>query len=225
MSRAPFVMPKATGLLRANEVMTRPSAGASSTRLMKAQYGIDSMPETAENVAEDFDISREDQDAFALRSQQKAAAGPVPRAVSPKEIVPVEVKGRKGAVTIVDRRTPARHHARVARRPADPVPRWRLRDGRQCDRASTTGRRRSSSPPRRRSRRMGSRRSRGCSAARPRACRRGSWALARRPVEEADGAARARGGGFRRDRAERGLRRAGAGGAARSWRRRRRRRG
>ena len=65
---------------------------------MKAKYGTDSMPETAENVAEEWRISREDQDAFALRSQQRALSSAAGRLA---EIVPVTVPGKKGDVQIV----------------------------------------------------------------------------------------------------------------------------
>merc|ERR1711879_371360 len=72
MSRAPFVMPKAESVFsRANAVYDTTIGWRFVNKLMEKQYGIDSMPETAENVAEDYNISREDQDAFALRSQQK----------------------------------------------------------------------------------------------------------------------------------------------------------
>ena len=67
---------------------------------MKAQYGVDSMPETAENVAEEFQVSRADQDAFALRSQARAAAAQKSGRLA-REIAPVEIKDRKGKVTIV----------------------------------------------------------------------------------------------------------------------------
>ena len=102
MSRAPFVMPKATAAFtRADEVHDTTIGWRFVNPAMKAQYGVDSMPETGENVAEDFNISREDQDAFALRSQQKAAAAIASGRLA-QEIVPVEVKGRKGAMTVVD---------------------------------------------------------------------------------------------------------------------------
>jgi acetyl-CoA acyltransferase len=73
MTRAPFVMPKPGAAVVAPERMftTRPSAGASSIRRCEEAYGTDSMPQTADNVAEDFGISRADQDAFALRSQAR----------------------------------------------------------------------------------------------------------------------------------------------------------
>jgi 3-oxoadipyl-CoA thiolase len=69
--------------------------------LMKAQYGVDAMPETAENVAEEYQVSRADQDAFALRSQQRARAAAAAGYFA-AEIVPVEVKGGKAAPVIVD---------------------------------------------------------------------------------------------------------------------------
>ncbi|WP_425073542.1 3-oxoadipyl-CoA thiolase [Sagittula sp. S175] len=101
MTRAPFVMPKATtAFSRANEVHDTTIGWRFVNPLMKAQYGIDSMPETAENVAEDFNISREDQDAFALRSQEKAAAAQASGRLA-QEITPVTIKGRKGD-TVVD---------------------------------------------------------------------------------------------------------------------------
>ncbi|WP_372605118.1 beta-ketoacyl synthase N-terminal-like domain-containing protein, partial [Actibacterium sp.] len=75
MSRAPFVMPKAeSAFSRSNAVYDTTIGWRFVNPLMKKQYGVDSMPETAENVAEDFNISRADQDAFAVRSQDKAAA-------------------------------------------------------------------------------------------------------------------------------------------------------
>ncbi|MCB1336361.1 MAG: 3-oxoadipyl-CoA thiolase [Maritimibacter sp.] len=102
MSRAPFVMPKATSAFsRANEVHDTTIGWRFVNPAMKAAHGVDSMPETAENVADDFRISREDQDAFALRSQDKAAAAIASGRLA-KEIVGVEVPGRKGAVTVVD---------------------------------------------------------------------------------------------------------------------------
>ena len=67
---------------------------------MKKLYGVDSMPETAENVADEYQVSRADQDAFALRSQQRAAAAQA-KGTFDEEIVAVEIKDRKGAVTRV----------------------------------------------------------------------------------------------------------------------------
>ena len=103
MSRAPFVMPKAeTAFSRSCEIHDTTIGWRFVNPLMKKLYGVDSMPETAENVAEDFKIGREDQDAFALRSQTKAAAAIAAGRFS-KEIVPVMVPARKGEPIMVDR--------------------------------------------------------------------------------------------------------------------------
>lgn len=103
MSRAPFVMPKAeTAFSRANEVFDTTIGWRFINPLLKKQYGVDSMPETGENVAEDFQISREDQDAFALRSQERAAAAQKSGRLA-REIVPVTIRQRKGDPLIVDR--------------------------------------------------------------------------------------------------------------------------
>ncbi len=102
MSRAPFVMGKAeTAFSRSADIFDTTIGWRFVNPLMKAQYGIDSMPETAENVAEDFGISREDQDAFALRSQQKAAEA-IASGRMAREITPVEIPQRKGDPKIVD---------------------------------------------------------------------------------------------------------------------------
>ncbi|NVK45395.1 MAG: 3-oxoadipyl-CoA thiolase [Rhodobacteraceae bacterium] len=96
MSRAPFVMPKAeTAFSRANAVYDTTIGWRFVNKLMKDQYGVDSMPETAENVAEDFNITRADQDLFALRSQQKAGAAMANGRLA-HEIVPVTIPQRKG---------------------------------------------------------------------------------------------------------------------------------
>ncbi len=103
MSRAPFVMPKAeSAFSRSAEIYDTTIGWRFVNPLMKAQYGVDSMPETGENVAEDFNISREDQDAFALRSQQKAAAAQANGRLA-KEITPVSIPQRKGDPVIVER--------------------------------------------------------------------------------------------------------------------------
>ena len=74
MSRGPFVMGKAeTAFSRSAEIFDTTIGWRFINPAMKAKYGVDSMPETGENVAEDFKVSREDQDAFALRSQQRCA--------------------------------------------------------------------------------------------------------------------------------------------------------
>jgi 3-oxoadipyl-CoA thiolase len=96
MSRAPLVMGKAeTAFSRQAELYDTTIGWRFVNPLMKAQYGIDSMPETAENVAAQFNISRADQDAFALRSQQRAAAAQANGRLA-KEIVPVLIPQRKG---------------------------------------------------------------------------------------------------------------------------------
>jgi acetyl-CoA acyltransferase len=102
MSRAPFVMPKATqAFSRANEVFDTTIGWRFVNPLMSAQYGADSMPETAENVADDFKVSREDQDAFALRSQAKAGVAMANGRLA-KEISPVMIPQRHGDPIVVD---------------------------------------------------------------------------------------------------------------------------
>ena len=101
MSRAPFVMPKAeTAFGRANAVYDTTIGWRFVNKLMKAQYGVDSMPETAENVATDFKISRQDQDAMALASQMKAVAAQK-AGYFDAEITPVSVAQKKGDPIIV----------------------------------------------------------------------------------------------------------------------------
>ena len=102
MTRAPFVMPKAdSAFARANAVYDTTIGWRFVNPLMKKQYGIDSMPETAENVAADFGIARDDQDAFALRSQRRYAAAKA-RGFFHGEITPVTVPGRKGATVVTE---------------------------------------------------------------------------------------------------------------------------
>ena len=102
MSRAPFVMPKAeTGFSRHAEIHDTTIGWRFVNPVMKKQYGIDSMPETGENVAEEFKVSRKDQDAFALRSQAKASAAQKNGRLA-KEIVPVSIPQRKGDPLVVD---------------------------------------------------------------------------------------------------------------------------
>ena len=103
MSRAPFVMPKAeSAFSRSNEVHDTTIGWRFVNRKMAEQYGVDSMPETAENVAAEHNVNRADQDAFALRSQQRALAA-IAAGTFKAEIIPVELKGRKGDVTMVER--------------------------------------------------------------------------------------------------------------------------
>ena len=100
MSRAPFVMGKATSAFsRDAEIFDTTIGWRFVNPLMKRQYGVDSMPETAENVAEDFQISREDQDAFAWRSQQRAGAAMASGRFA-AEIVPVTIASRKGETVV-----------------------------------------------------------------------------------------------------------------------------
>jgi 3-oxoadipyl-CoA thiolase len=102
MSRAPFVMPKAdTAFSRNAEIYDTTIGWRFVNPLMKQQYGIDSMPETGENVAEDFKVSREDQDAFALASQEKASTAQGNGRLA-KEITAVTIPQRKGDPLVVD---------------------------------------------------------------------------------------------------------------------------
>ena len=103
MSRAPMVMPKAdSAFSRRAEIFDTTIGWRFVNRIMKKEYGIDSMPETAENVAEDFQVSREDQDAFAMRSQEKAAAAQANGRLA-KEIRAVTIPQRKGDPIVVER--------------------------------------------------------------------------------------------------------------------------
>jgi acetyl-CoA acyltransferase len=103
MSRAPFVMPKADSAFSRNaEIYDTTIGWRFINPLIKQQYGVDSMPETGENVAADFNVSREDQDAFALRSQKKAAAAQANGRLA-QEIVPVTIPKRKGDPVMVDK--------------------------------------------------------------------------------------------------------------------------
>jgi acetyl-CoA acyltransferase len=103
MSRAPFVLPKAeSAFSRAAEIHDTTIGWRFVNPLMEKRYGVDSMPETAENVAEDFAVSRADQDAFALRSQQKAAAAQASGRLA-AEIVLVKIPQRKGDPKVVSR--------------------------------------------------------------------------------------------------------------------------
>ena len=102
MSRAPFVMPKATSAFtRANAVYDTTIGWRFVNKKMHEMYGTDSMPQTADNVAEDYDISREDQDAFAARSQARWASAHE-AGVFAEEITPVTIPQRKGDALVVD---------------------------------------------------------------------------------------------------------------------------
>ena len=103
MSRAPFVVAKATSAFDRKAEMYDTTIGwRFVNKLLKAQYGADSMPETAENVAEQFGVNREDQDAFAVESQRRAAAAQANGRLA-AEIAPVSIPQRKGDPVIVDR--------------------------------------------------------------------------------------------------------------------------
>ncbi len=103
MSRAPFVMPKAeSAFSRTNAVHDTTIGWRFVNPRMKAKYGVDAMPETAENVAVDYRVSREDQDAFALRSQQRALEAHASGALA-EEIVPVTIPVKKGDPVVVSR--------------------------------------------------------------------------------------------------------------------------
>ena len=103
MSRAPFVMPKAdSAFSRANALYDTTIGWRFINPAMKQLYGTDSMPETAENVAAEFKVSRADQDAFGLRSQMLASAAQNNGRLA-KEIVPVTIPAKKGDAVVVDR--------------------------------------------------------------------------------------------------------------------------
>ena len=103
MTRAPFVMPKAeTAFSRNNGVFDTTIGWRFVNPKMKSQYGVESMPETGDNVATDHDVSRADQDAFALRSQQRWDAADK-AGVFAEEIAPVTIPQRKGDPIVVDR--------------------------------------------------------------------------------------------------------------------------
>jgi len=122
MSRAPFVMPKSDTAFSRNAHIYDTTIGWRFVNpLMKERYGIDSMPETGENVAAEFEISREDQDAFALRSQQRAAAAQKAGRFA-SEIVPVTIPQKRGEPLIVDRDEHVRGDTTLASLAALPTP-------------------------------------------------------------------------------------------------------
>jgi 3-oxoadipyl-CoA thiolase len=103
MSRAPFVMGKAASAFARDAAIYDTTIGwRFVNKLMKQQYGVDSMPETAENVAVDYSVSRADQDAFAVRSQQKAARAQADGTLA-QEIVAVTIAQKKGDPLVVSR--------------------------------------------------------------------------------------------------------------------------
>ncbi|MDQ2953996.1 MAG: 3-oxoadipyl-CoA thiolase [Pseudomonadota bacterium] len=103
MTRAPFVMGKAAeAFARSAEIHDTTIGWRFVNPLMKAQYGVDSMPETGENVAEEFQVARKDQDAFALRSQQRAGKA-IASGYFAEEIVAVETPGGKAGPIVIDK--------------------------------------------------------------------------------------------------------------------------
>ena len=115
MTRAPFVMGKApVAFARSAEIYDTTIGWRFINPLMKAQYGVDAMPETGENVAEEFQVSRADQDAFAIRSQQRAGAA-IASGYFAEEITPVSVPGGKAGPD----------DGRQGRTSAAPKPRWK----------------------------------------------------------------------------------------------------
>jgi 3-oxoadipyl-CoA thiolase len=103
MTRAPFVMGKAQeAFQRTNEIFDTTIGWRFINPVMKAQYGVDAMPETGENVAEEFQVARKDQDAFAFRSQQRAGQA-IATGYFAEEIVPVQAPGGKAGPIVVDK--------------------------------------------------------------------------------------------------------------------------
>ena len=122
MSRAPFVMPKAAAAFsRDAEVYDTTIGWRFVNERLRERYGVDSMPETGENVAAQFNIARADQDRFALRSQQRAAAAAA-RGFYARELVPVAVPQRKGAPLQVSRDEHPRPETTLAQLAALPAP-------------------------------------------------------------------------------------------------------
>jgi 3-oxoadipyl-CoA thiolase len=122
MSRAPFVMPKADAAFsRSAEVYDTTLGWRFINPRLKERYGVDSMPETGENVAAQFNIARADQDRFALRSQQRTAAAQA-RGFFERELLPVEIPQRKGKPLLVSRDEHPRPETTLAQLAALPTP-------------------------------------------------------------------------------------------------------
>src|SRR3982750_2047008 len=103
MTRAPFVMGKAQeAFSRSADIIDTTIGWRFINPLLKAQYGVDAMPETGENVAEEFQVSRADQDAFAIRSQQRAGAA-IAAGYFAEEIIPITIPGGKAGPVTVDK--------------------------------------------------------------------------------------------------------------------------
>ncbi|WP_455374515.1 3-oxoadipyl-CoA thiolase [Limibacillus halophilus] len=122
MSRAPFVMPKAESAFSRQSSIEDTTIGWRFVNpVMKQLYGVDSMPETAENVAEDYAVSRADQDAFALRSQQRAGAAQENGRLA-REITAVSIPQRKGDPLLVDKDEHPRPHTTAEQLAKLPAP-------------------------------------------------------------------------------------------------------
>jgi 3-oxoadipyl-CoA thiolase len=122
MSRAPFVMPKADAAFsRSAEVYDTTLGWRFVNPRLKERYGVDSMPETGENVAAQFNIARADQDRFALRSQERTAAAQA-RGFFARELLPVEIPQRKGKPLVVSRDEHPRPETTLAQLAALPTP-------------------------------------------------------------------------------------------------------
>jgi 3-oxoadipyl-CoA thiolase len=122
MSRAPFVMPKADAAFsRSAEVYDTTLGWRFVNPRLKERYGVDSMPETGENVAAQFNIARADQDRFALRSQERTAAAQA-RGFFERELLPVEIPQRKGKPLLVSRDEHPRPETTLAQLAALPTP-------------------------------------------------------------------------------------------------------
>ena len=133
MTRSPFVMGKATeAFQRSNEIYDTTIGWRFVNPVMKAQYGVDAMPETGENVAAECQISRQDQDAFAFRSQQRAGQA-IASGYFAEEIVAGRGARRQGRADRgrQGRASSARHHPGAARQAQDAVPQSRHGDRRQ----------------------------------------------------------------------------------------------
>ncbi len=133
MTRAPFVMGKATEAFSRNaEIYDTTIGWRFINPLMKQQYGVDAMPETGENVAEDYQVLRADQDAFALRSQQRAGKA-IASGYFAEEIVPVRRRAARPARSPWTRTSiRVRRPRGSARQAEDVVPQSGHGDGRQC---------------------------------------------------------------------------------------------
>ncbi len=122
MSRAPFVLPKTSQAYSRNTEIHDTTLGWRFVNsILKERYGVESMPETAENIAEEFSVSREDQDMFALRSQDRAIAAQKSGRLA-REIIPVSVLGRRGAVAVVSEDEHPRSNATLEKLAALPTP-------------------------------------------------------------------------------------------------------